>query len=433
MHFCDHAEIKVKAGRGGNGAASFRREKFIPRGGPDGGNGGHGGSVIFTADENINTLTDFMTRKHFLAEHGENGKGQRAFGKDAPDLTLKVPVGTLVKEKATGSVLADFTQSGQTAVIARGGMGGKGNANFATSVRRAPDFSELGEPGEEKELILELKLIAEVSIIGYPNAGKSTLISRISNAKPKIANYPFTTLVPHLGVVKVGDADFVVADIPGLIEGAHAGKGLGHAFLKHIERTRILVHLVDSTEDQPKDRIRAINKELKLFNKELSEKPQILVFTKIDAILKESADEIKKAFKKEKPLFISAATGSGIPELLYALKDAVKKLRAGDRKTKLAAAKKASKDSETKIFRPHLELPEIDQFTVEKEGKGFRIRGKRIEQIAVMTDMSKSGGVYRVHDILKKIGAYRELRRLGGLPGDPIAIGERTFEYTNVD
>jgi len=424
MHFADTAEIKVKAGNGGHGCASFRREKFIPKGGPDGGNGGNGGSVIFEADENMNTLVNFVSKKHFSAKNGQAGQGRNKAGKHGEDMILKVPVGTLIYDKTTGGQIADLLEHGQQAIGAKGGLGGKGNSNFATSVRQAPDFAELGEPGEEKEIKMELKLIADVAIIGYPSVGKSTLISRISNARPKIADYPFTTLVPNLGVVKAGGSDFVVADIPGLIEGAHKGKGLGVEFLKHIERTKILVHLLDITRDDLRHDYSKLNEELKLYSKELAKKPQIVVVNKIDTSIPEIEDEAKKEFKKESPLFISAVSGEGIEQFLYKLKDQVLKFR----KTKTRSPKPETR----KIFRPHLEIPDAKQFTVEKEGDGFRISGKRIEQLAVMTDMSKKGAVVRMQDILEKIGAYREMARLGGKDGDTIYIGEREFKFIDL-
>jgi GTP-binding protein len=424
MHFADEAHINVKAGNGGNGSASFRREKYIPKGGPDGGNGGDGGSVILEADHNLNTLVNFLSRKHYKAEHGEMGHGQNKYGRHGEDLILKVPVGTLIYDESTGDRLADLTKEGEQVIVAGGGLGGKGNANFATSVRQAPNFAELGEPGQERNLRMELKLIADVAIIGYPSVGKSTLISRISNARPKIADYPFTTLVPNLGVVKVDRTDFVVADIPGLIEGAHKGKGLGDAFLKHIERAEILVHLLDLTRDDLKNDFEKLNRELKLFSTTLAKKPQIVVFGKMDATIPEIIQEAKKEFKKYRPLFISAVTGEGIDTFLYRLKDEV--LAHKKRKSEPEPAKK-------KVWRPHLEIPDTKHYQIEKAGDGFRITGRRIEQLAVMTDMSKKGGVYRMHDILEKIGAYRKMQQLGGKPGDHIHIGERVFEFIDMD
>jgi GTP-binding protein len=424
MHFADEATIWVKAGNGGNGSASFRREKYIPKGGPDGGNGGNGGNIIFLADPNVNTLVNFLSKKHYKAEKGEMGHGNHMFGQAGQDLILKVPCGTLIYNVDTNDLLADLTNLGQQIIIVNGGRGGKGNANFKSSTRQSPDFAELGEPGQEKNLKLELKLIAEVALMGYPNVGKSTLISRVSNARPKIADYPFTTLIPNLGVVKVDETDFVVADIPGLIEGASQGKGLGDAFLKHIERTKILVHLLDVTHEDLRDEYTKLNKELKLYSATLAKKPQILVINKIDATIPEIIDELKLEFKKEKPLFISAVSGEGLDAMLYKIKDAVIKLRKKERA--------AIPAEEHKVFRPLLEDKDTRNFTVEPEQKGFRVKGARIEQIAVMTDMSKPGGVYRVHDVLKKIGAYREITRLGGKPGDIIYIGPNEFVFINI-
>ncbi len=435
MHFADEAEIKVKAGDGGHGCTSFRREKYIARGGPDGGNGGNGGSVIFEADVNLNTLVNFVSKKHYEAKKGLYGQGRNKFGTHGDDTILKVPVGTLVYDKSNNDLIVDLTKNGQQIIVARGGLGGKGNANFVSSVRRSPDFAELGEPGEEKELKLELKLIADVAIIGYPSVGKSTLISRISNARPKIADYPFTTLIPNLGVVKVDTTDFVVADIPGLIEGAHEGKGLGIEFLKHIERTKILVHMLDVTHEELRDEYEKLNIELESYSKELAKKPQILVVNKVDSTISEIIDEIKKEFsarggfatggKKEKPIFISAVTGEGIDEFLYSLKDEILELRK-TQNPKLKTQKK-------KIFRPHLEIPDAKKYTVEKTNDGFLVSGKRIEQLAIMTDMSKRGGIYRMHDIMKKVGIYREMIKMEGKLGNKIYIGEREFDFKEMD
>lgn len=426
MHFADEAEIFVKAGDGGAGSFSFRREKYVAKGGPDGGNGGGGGSVVIQADENLNTLANFLGKKHYKAERGEMGLGQNKNGRYGEDVILPVPIGTLVYNKENDELLSDLTEHGQSVIVARGGLGGKGNTGFTTSVRQSPDFAELGEPGEEKELKLELKLIADVAIIGYPSVGKSTLISRISNARPKIADYPFTTLVPNLGVVKVGNTDFVVADIPGLIDGAHEGKGLGDEFLKHIERTKVLVHLLDITHDDLKSDYEKLNQELKLFSAELSKKPQLLVINKVDATIPEIIEDAKGIFKKQKPLFISAVSGEGIDQFLYKLKDFVLKHRL-----RSEGATPASRLQERKVFKPHLDIPDARQFDVEKIKGGFRITGKRIEQLAIMTDMSKRGAIMRMYDIFKKIGAQKEMEKLGGEEGDKVYIGERVFEFVS--
>lgn len=426
MHFADEAEIKVQAGNGGNGSFSMRREKYIPKGGPDGGNGGNGGSVILQADGNQNTLVNFVSKKHFKASHGEPGLGRQKYGAKGEDLILKVPVGTIVFDTATGDQLADLVKDGEQVVVAQGGLGGKGNANFKSSTRQAPDFAELGEPGEVRTIRLELKLIAEVAIVGYPSVGKSTLISHISNARPKIADYPFTTLIPHLGVVKVGETDFVVADIPGLIEGAHKGKGLGIAFLRHIERAGILVHLLDLTHEDLMGEFKKLNHELEAYSKVLAQKKQIVVFNKVDATIPEILAEQKKLFKKYSPLVISAVSGEGLETFLYRLKEGVLEYR------KRHVAEKPK--TEHKVFRPHLETYDTRNYRLEQEADGsFRITGRRIEQIAIMTDMSKRGAIFRMHDILNKIGAYREMKRLGGKIGNKIRIGERFFEYMDPD
>jgi len=338
--FIDEAKIRVMAGDGGNGCMAFRREKFVPRGGPSGGDGGKGGDVIMESSERHNTLVHFRFNPEHRAVRGRHGEGSNKTGRDGGDVVLKVPVGTIVYDDETGEKAFEFTQADQSFVIARGGRGGRGNARFATSVHQAPREHEAGRPGEERTYRLELKLLADVGLVGYPNVGKSTLISRISAARPKIADYPFTTLEPNLGVVAVGDAksevSFVVADIPGLIEGAHAGAGLGAQFLRHIERTRFLVHLVDVSDssgrpDVTKD-VEVIVGELSSFGAHLEEKPMIMVASKIDAVNKDKLTALKKYCKKKKlKLYeISAVTGKGIEELKYAMADAVEKIRERD-------------------------------------------------------------------------------------------------------
>jgi GTP-binding protein len=336
--FIDEAKIKVKAGDGGNGCMAFRREKFVPRGGPSGGDGGKGGNIIMESSERHNTLVHFRFNPEHQAERGRHGEGSNKTGREGGDVVLKVPVGTIVYDDETGDKVFEFTQPDQSFVIARGGRGGRGNARFATSVHQAPREHEPGRPGEEHTYRLELKLLADVGLVGYPNVGKSTLISRISAARPKIADYPFTTLQPNLGVVAVGDAksevSFVVADIPGLIEGAHTGAGLGTQFLRHIERTRLLVHLVDVSDssgrpDVIKD-VEVILGELSSFGAHLEDKPMIMVASKIDVVNKDKVAALKKYCKKKKlKLYeISAVTGKGIPEFTHALADAITRLRA---------------------------------------------------------------------------------------------------------
>jgi len=340
--FIDEAKIKVKAGDGGNGCMAFRREKFVPRGGPSGGDGGKGGDVIMESSERHNTLVHFRFNPEHTAQRGRHGEGSNKSGREGVDVLLKVPVGTIVFDDETGDKIFEFTQPDQSFVIARGGRGGRGNARFATSVHQAPREHEEGRPGEARVYRLELKLLADVGLVGYPNVGKSTLISRISSARPKIADYPFTTLEPNLGVVAVGDArdevSFVVADIPGLIEGAHTGAGLGTQFLRHIERTRLLVHLVDVSDSSGRDDVtkdvEVINGELASFGAHLEEKPMIMVASKIDVVNKDKLAALKKYCKKKKlKLYeISAVTGKGIEPLKFAIAEEVQELREADLK-----------------------------------------------------------------------------------------------------
>lgn len=324
--FIDRAKIKVKAGDGGNGVTAFRREKFVPRGGPSGGDGGHGGDVWIESDEGLNTLLHLRYNPEHKAERGKHGEGSNRFGKNGEDAVIKVPVGTQVFDAESGDLKFDFTEAGQRYMAAKGGKGGWGNAHFATPTRRAPKFHYQGRPGEERELQLELKLIADVGLVGFPNAGKSTLISVISAAKPKIADYPFTTLEPNLGVVDLGDfKTFVVADIPGLIEGASEGAGLGDRFLRHVERTKVILHLVDVSSFSGRDPVEdyeIINRELAAYNEELAERPQIVVATKIDALDEpQRLEDLKKRAKKNKKPFIeiSSVTNAGIDELVRAV------------------------------------------------------------------------------------------------------------------
>ena len=318
--FVDEALIWVKAGDGGRGCVSFRREKYVPRGGPDGGDGGKGGDVILEADPNLKTLLDYRYKREYKAQNGEPGKGKNQHGKDGKPLILKVPVGTIVKDAQTDEVIADLSKPFERLVVARGGKGGRGNARFATPIRQAPHFAEPGQPGEERWLKLELKLLADVGLIGFPNTGKSTLLRKISRARPEVAPYPFTTLRPYLGVVRFEDKEFIVADIPGLIEGAHKGIGLGNQFLKHIERTRLLVHLIDiSNGEEALELYEKIRNELGLYKEDLLEKPELVVLNKIDLPqVREKVEEVKEAFQKRGlPFFaISALTGEGIGELL---------------------------------------------------------------------------------------------------------------------
>jgi len=338
MEFVDKAELRVKAGDGGHGAVAFLREKFRPRGGPAGGDGGKGGDVVFVATKNKHTLYDLKLKKHLRAEDGKPGGGKKRHGKKGRDLIVEVPVGTVIKDAETGEVIADLTKEGQRVVVARGGRGGFGNARFATPTNRSPRFATKGKKGEEKRIILELKSIADVGLVGFPNAGKSTLVNRLSNAKAEVAPYPFTTTKPNLGVVTFEDfGSFVIADIPGLIEGAHRGKGLGHEFLRHVERTKVLVFVLDASdyrERDPKEALQTLRRELKEYSPALLEKPQVIVLNKIDAASDKTAlqklkEELEKEYKL--PVFlISALTGEGLKELKYALREEVEKVRNAD-------------------------------------------------------------------------------------------------------
>ncbi len=334
MWFLDEAIISVKAGDGGRGCVSFRREKYVPKGGPDGGDGGRGADVSFVADARLASLLDFRYRREFEADRGQHGMGSLCSGKSGEDLTIKLPVGTVIKDEVTQEVLADFTRDGQTYRCCKGGRGGKGNAHFATATHQTPRFAQPGEKGTDRKLKLELKLMADVGIIGFPNAGKSTLISHISEAKPKIADYPFTTLVPHLGVVKWGAfGGFVVADIPGLIEGAHDGKGLGIRFLKHVERTRLFIHVLDLspfTDRDPKDDFETVNRELEAFNPEMARRPQVVALNKTDITeARELVPELLKFFGASgiKVFTISAATGQGLTDLVNHVGKEVERLK----------------------------------------------------------------------------------------------------------
>jgi GTP-binding protein len=331
MHFIDYVTINVQSGKGGKGCTSFRREKFVPRGGPDGGDGGHGGHVMFRANPQMGTLLDLRYQRIYKAENGRQGEGQKKFGRDGKHTVIEVPVGSLIKERHTEVVLADLDEPGAEFIIAKGGKGGLGNSHFATSVKQVPYYSQPGLPGEEHDLLIELKLLADIGLLGLPNAGKSTLISVISNARPKIADYPFTTLVPNLGVVKYEDhRSFVVADIPGLIEGAHTGAGLGHRFLRHVERTRILLHMVDVSvmaDGDPVENMLILNKELELYSTDIAKKPMAVAATKIDSVNVEALDKLRAYCKTNDIDFfeLSAVTNTGIKELLQYMAQVVEK------------------------------------------------------------------------------------------------------------
>ena len=426
--FCDQADIKVQAGNGGNGVVHWRRELGIPYGGPDGGDGGRGGNVTLRVNENMNTLADFRTQKFFKAEEGEKGGGKQLHGADGKDLILEVPEGTQVSELPSGRLLKDLVKHGDEYLVAKGGRGGFGNTHFKSAVRCSPDFAEKGEPGAEHTIRLDLKLVAEVGIIGIPSVGKSTLIASISNARPKIADYPFTTLIPNLGVVKVGGREFVVADVPGLIEGASEGKGLGHDFLRHIERTKILVHLLDPLrEDIVKD-YEVINAELQKFDPKIAKKPQVIVINKADTLDKELQEMLVKDFKKRlhlrrKVFVISAVSKAGLKELLYEIKDTLQTFEQKESKAQVEVPTESYK-----IFRPQLKKMEQRTY-IERKKNRFTIHGQRVEQIAVMTDSRSPGAMDRLRDVLRKKGVMRDLVRMGIREGDKIIVGPIEIPY----
>lgn len=448
--FCDLTEIYVKAGNGGNGAVSFRREKYLAKGGPDGGDGGEGGDVILKANHHLNTLFELNTRKRYKAEHGEPGAKKDLHGKSAEPLYLDVPIGTQVFDADTGDLLFDFVNKNDQCIVAKGGRGGYGNAHFTSSVRQAPDFAENGEKGQERNLKLELKLVADVGIIGLPSCGKSTLIAHISNARPKIADYPFTTLIPNLGVAKIGDDTLVVSDIPGLIEGASEGKGLGHEFLRHIDRNSVLIHLIDVNLNDFIENYRVIQNELKKHSKDLEKKDQIVALNKIDTMDDEMVDFLREELakgtelKKEDIFAISAVTGKGVDKLLFKVSEVLKKVKRQEEESCDSLRMTETQEEENFVFRPHLEenprkftIEKIDEFkeVVDEEEvmkKVFRVHGKRIEQIANMTEMTNRSAVHRVHDVMKKLGVQKQLVRDGAESGDTILIGEQEFRFKEI-
>lgn len=430
--FCDELEIKVKAGDGGDGLSNFLHEKYREFGGPDGGDGGKGGDVIFRADERLNTLYYFKSHKFLKAKDGENGKKRKQRGKKGENIIIQVPVGTIIMEGEKQKT--DLYQKGMEAIVAIGGEGGFGNAHFSTSVRQAPKVAEVGIKGEEKDIFLKLKLVADVGLIGLPNAGKSTFLSVVSKAKPKIADYPFTTIIPNLGVVegfgiREGEG-FVAADMPGLIKGASLGKGLGDQFLKHIERTKVILHLIDINSDEMIANFEIINKELEDYMKSLIEKPQIVVVTKIDSIDPEKAKEKIESFKKylskqkkvnlaSKRLYlISSVSHSGLKEVIFETKKALENFQEKEIK---------EKEEDYKIFT--IEDVKKDIFTISKEGSVFRVKGKKIERFALKTDFENSHSVARLNHIIERIGIKKELEKKGAKDGDTIIIAEKELEF----
>lgn len=418
--FLDHAKIFIKSGSGGSGAASFRREKYVPRGGPDGGDGGRGGHIIVKTDTNLNTLSNFRYQQHFKAEPGHPGEACNRSGKDGIDLVVAVPVGTVIKNAVTQEIIADLTLENDEVILLRGGRGGRGNSHFATSTRQTPQFAEKGEAGSEIWVELELKLLADVGFIGFPNVGKSTLLSRISAAKPEIADYPFTTIVPNLGVVDFKGESFVAVDIPGLIEGAHRGVGLGHQFLRHVERTRILVHLVDvsglSGRDPYQDYLQ-INEELQLFNAELARKPQIVAANKTDL---PEAENILKEFKEkigEIPLFsISAVTGNGIDALLNCV---IQKLAANP---KLMAEPISIQADLSRVGND-------TTISIRKENGVFVVNGESLHRRISRYDLSNDDSLRSLQALLKRWGVFQQLIDAGIEEGDSVRINNFEFIY----
>ena len=423
--FIDEVKVEVQAGNGGNGCLAFRREKYIEMGGPFGGNGGNGGDVVFEVDEGLNTLIDLRYSKKYRAKNGEHGQGKGMHGKNAPDLIIKVPPGTVVTDTETGFILGDLTKKGDTLIVAAGGRGGRGNMAFATRTNTAPDFCENGEPGEEKILKVELKLLADVGLVGMPSVGKSTIISKISAAKPKIAAYHFTTLSPNLGVVKTTDnRSFVVADLPGLIEGASLGEGLGDKFLKHIERTRVIAHVIDMSGFEgrdPFDDYVIINKELENFNKKIMDKPQIIIANKMDMdSSKENLETFKKKLGKDIPIYeVSAIKGEGFDQVLIVLADMLDKIE----KEPLY---------EEERFESHVlyKFKAEQPFKVIKESENvYVVKGEEIERIYKMTWFVTDEAFLRFSNKLRKLGIDDKLKEMGIQNGDTVKILDYEFEY----
>lgn len=424
--FVDKVNVFITAGKGGNGIVSWRHEKYVDRGGPEGGDGGNGGDVFAVGSTRQNTLAAYRYQKEIGAKDGGNGGKRKRHGKSAPALEFLVPIGTVIYD-LDGEVIADVTEEGQKVLMAKGGKGGFGNAHFVSSRRQAPRVAEKGEPGQAFEAVLELKMIAEVGLVGLPNAGKSTLLSRISNAKPEIANYPFTTLTPNLGVADIGkDRTLLVADIPGLIEGASEGKGLGDDFLRHVERTRVLIHLIDAYSDDVVHSYQVIRKELANYKVDLSERAEIVAITKTEGLdtemIKGLLKQLKKVVKKETPVVaISAASGTGLKELLQ------KALVAADRYQEEI-------DEEVERAVPVITLGNTeDRWCVEKHGDNFVVTGKKIERFALRTDFESQFGVERLRDIMRKMGIMHELERQEINPGQTVLLGEDgkhgSFQY----
>ncbi|WP_103108277.1 GTPase ObgE [Brevibacillus reuszeri] len=422
--FVDQVKIYVKGGDGGNGAVSFRREKYVPLGGPAGGDGGRGGDVIFVVDEGLRTLVDFRYQKHFKAPRGEHGRNKSQHGAGAEDMYVRVPPGTTVIDDDTKEVIADLIEHGQSAVISKGGRGGRGNIRFANASNPAPHISENGEPGQERYIMMELKLIADVGLVGYPSVGKSTLLSSVTAAKPKIAAYHFTTLTPNLGVVDLGENSFVMADLPGLIEGAHEGVGLGHQFLRHVERTRLIVHVIDMAgvdgRDPYEDYLQ-INRELVLYNLKLEDRPQIVVANKMD--LPEAAENLQR-FKEKLPdvqvYEISSATRQGVQELMYAIGDLLATI------PEKTTVEEVVEVEERVVFRAE---KEPDGFEITKDNEVFVVSGEKIEKLVRMTNLNSYDSAQRFARQMRGMGVDEALRKHGAKDGDTVRIGKLEFDF----
>lgn len=417
LMFIDEAEITVRSGKGGDGIVHFRKEKYINRGGPDGGNGGRGGNIVLRANPHMNTLEKFRHQGLFAADEGRRGGAKDQTGRSADNLVIDVPPGTIATDISTNEIIADLTEAGQEIVIIKGGRGGRGNTRFATSRNQAPRLAEKGAPGDEKKIHLELRLIADVGIIGMPNAGKSSFLASVTNAKPKIADYAFTTLVPNLGVALIGDETIVLADIPGLIEGAHTGLGLGDTFLRHIQRTRVLIHLLDGSSDAPLADYSQINTELALFDPELGNKPQVVVINKIDMPeVNERTEELKSIFKSKgiTVMFISALARTDLMPVLYKAKQVLEK-------TPEIEIKK-----EMPVYRPQSKERVFD---IERTGGGWIISGGAIERAAAMTYWENFASVRRFQRIMESMGIAEELKARGIKEGDTVIIGDHELEW----
>ena len=424
--FADRAKIIIKSGKGGDGHVSFRREKYVPDGGPDGGDGGNGGDIIFEIDDGLNTLTEYRHKHKFAAQPGEDGGGRNCHGKNGADLVLKVPAGTVIKDAASGKVIADMSGDNRRVVVLKGGRGGIGNQHFATSTMQAPKYAKPGQEAIELEVILELKVIADVGLVGFPNVGKSTLLSRVTNAQPKIANYHFTTLQPNLGVVDMEDGNgFVIADIPGLIEGASEGVGLGHQFLRHIERTKVMIHIVDAAGTEGRDPIadiKAINKELEAYNPELLKKPQVIAANKMDAVYGDENEIIQKLrdeFETEgiKVFPISAVSGKGLRELLFEVRDL------------LAKCPKEITVYEPE-FDPSLMFLKDEPYTIERADDGaYVVEGPKIDKMLGYTNIESEKGFLFFQKFLREQGILKELEQMGIVDGDTVRMYGHEFDY----